>query len=112
MDSELRIALEQLEQEMEISIPLRMNSNNEKLRYSMIILEIKKRICPKRQQIMQGLKTEGMQLFTVVVDALLSFVTQLPLIAASIAKYICTVGLEKFCQQPMLLIEQKLEKNE
>lgn len=113
MDKDLITALTNLEEELDLNTPLNANLGNNRLRFSNIVLEIKNRICPRKELIKERMRSEGANMTIVLTDALLSFVTALPLVAASLAKYIFTIGIDTFCSDPMALLNTNIEvKNE
>lgn len=105
MDTHLENALTLLEEELSLAAPLGASKNNPRLRYLFVLEEIRKRICPHAAQILKTADSKEAELATIVTDALLSYVTALPFVATTVAKYLCISGLSKFCEDPGSILD-------
>ena len=104
LDPELKDALEALEAEFDI-VPARgMGFLPPSIRYNAVINKLREKICPRSEEILDLTKNKHADVAASLTDAILSFVTSAPLLAATLAKYLVEVGLENFCRDPSVLV--------
>ena len=102
---ELDEALLQIENALNIAPPLGATELPRTARFRVVLLELKSRICPKRVEIKARLQSDGGELTAIIVDTLITALSQIPLPLATVAKRIGTIGLDRFCEQPAKLLE-------
>jgi len=112
MNIELENAFLELENELQIPTPMGMKRGTPQLRYITVLIAIKKKICPHKEELLMKIRSDESEVLATVVDAMLSYVTTLPIVAATISKYICAHGLENFCEDPAELVNVQLPKDE
>jgi hypothetical protein len=102
---ELNEALLQIESALNIAPPLGATELPRHARFRAVLLELKSRICPKRAEIKARMESDGGELAVIIVDTLITALSQIPLPVATVAKRISTIGLDRFCDQPSQLLE-------
>ena|SRR5260221_14590960 len=97
-------ALEALEGEWGIQKPMGAAPGTAFARYQEVLEELRHRLCPRARQIKQALQSPGVDAAAVITDTIIAVVTKSPIPAAAISTKLAIVGIERFCQDPAVLV--------
>lgn len=101
---EIDEALVQIEREVGIRPPIGASELPLAARFRAVLLDLKSRLCSRRDAIRERMDSDGSELATVIADTLLSSLSQVPLPVATVSKRIAAIGLDRFCRQPTSLV--------
>lgn len=99
-------ALEAFEAELNLSIPKGASKLPLKIRYQVVLTYLRDRLCPQFTKTRDVLKGEKVVLATAIADAISLYVAALNVPAASIARSISIVGIDKFCEHPASILPE------
>ena len=106
-NSALADALDQLEKELELAPPRGALGLPPTIRYASVLTALNARLCPHSSVLLAQMESRATEATTILVDAILSYVTALPFVATTVGRCIALYGLKRFCETPSGLVEPK-----
>lgn len=105
--TELHDALIAVERALGLTPPIGLDRLPPSGRFRAVLVELRSRICSRREEIRARLASDGGELAAVVADVLISSLTQLALPVATVSRRIASMGLDRFCEQPAALLDEQ-----
>ena len=99
--TDLEQALEDLRKEIGLQRPLSGMGIPFSLRYKEVLEHVKNKICPKAESLSKSLGSRPFEMGVLLLDAVMSLVTQTPFIATALSRAIMQYGIERFCADPL-----------
>lgn len=104
-DSELLMALVEIEQAMQIQPPIGAAELPPKLRFFRVLAFLQQQICPKAEELVDlANKPEG-EIVIAITDCLIATLGQIPVPITTVAKHLAKIGVKKFCEDQTALLE-------
>ncbi len=69
------------------------------------IVWLHRKLCPRSKQIVAVLRSDEATTVGVVIDAIISAATDKPMVAATVSRTIAAYGLDRFCAEPLGIID-------
>lgn len=106
-NQELLDALSEIEQALELQPPIGAAELPPELRYFRILEFLRERICPAISTIVDFSKKPQGEIVSILIDILISQLSNVPIPVATVAKYIAILGVERFCSNPSNLLKSQ-----
>lgn len=68
------------------------------------LAELKRAICPNKEIILERLASSNTAMGAVILDGFVTWLTAIPVAAATLAREVARVGVERFCNDPQILL--------
>lgn len=103
---ELLDALAEIEQALELQPPIGAAELPPELRYFRVLAILRDHICPAVSAIVDFSKKSEGEIITILIDVLVTFLSNLPVPVATVSKHIAALGVERFCSDPSNLLKK------
>lgn len=77
------------------------------VRFFRVLTSLRNILCPQVGRIVEAADTKVGDLVAILADTIVTSVGNVPLPAATVARYIVGIGFERFCASPAVLVEDE-----
>jgi hypothetical protein len=102
---DVRAALIQLEEALDIGQPIGASELPDEIRFFRVLSSLRDILCPRLGLFVKAADTDAGDLAAIIADTIVSAVGKFPIPAATISKRIAAMGFDRFCEDPNELLQ-------
>jgi hypothetical protein len=102
---DVRAALIQLEEALDIGQPVGASELPDEIRFFRVLSFLRDILCPRLGAFVKAADTDAGDLAAIITDTIVSAVGKFPIPAATISTRIAAIGFDRFCDDPNELLQ-------